>query len=382
MRDLTEWGFTTVAEGVANDPLLHLYPWKNEFSPFSRADRLGLDPNATDKIIIDTCYGLVYDPWENVPEALYGKTEDLPKYAGDSLANMGYLRVPFRRIPRRLVKDRSEIENIVNKIVSADDDLVLLFRGQTREHVINRSSEAMHSLYGDPNAIEPSLLSSSARRGTTLENYFPEWCALLQLYLEYQIGNCSRWASTTTLEEMNSNRIKLTMSPNLAFFALAMAQHYGLPSFGLDMTSKIDVALFFALNKFERHPSDKHVYLFSRDYSRSEPSVIYLISSFKFGQLEYEKLRPKGFAASRPDCQSSHFFHTGWGFRKNNCALRVFLALYLDPSGDFGKLPTANELFPNVDNDPFGKFLEETVNHVKSPQIQELLQDFGWIVQK
>ena len=66
------------------------------------------------------------------------------------MANMGYLRVPFRRIPRRLVKDRSEIENIVNKIVSADDDLVLLFRGQTREHVINRSSEAMHSLYGDP----------------------------------------------------------------------------------------------------------------------------------------------------------------------------------------------------------------------------------------
>jgi hypothetical protein len=381
MEDIAQWGFSTMTEDAAADPLLHLYPWKNEFSPFGGVDRLRLGPKATDRLFVDTYYGLCYDPWDDIPDALYGRTADLPEYAGESLANMGFLRVPFRRIPRRLVRNRAELEAIVNSITSADDNLTLLLRGQAKEHLIPRPPQARQVLYGDPKAIEPSLISSAVRRGKALEDHFPEWCALLQLFLRQQIGNVAKWASISTLQQMENARLKLTSTHHFALFALAMAQHYGLPSLGLDATTKIDVALFFALRKFECHPNEKHIHLCRQDFRRSEPSVIYLLSPTKPGQLEYESFRPTSFAASRPDQQAAHFIHTGWGMRKNAGALQLFLALYLDPDGDFGELPTVGYLFPYMDDDPFGRFLEETTRNVGTQNIQELLQDFGWVVQ-
>jgi hypothetical protein len=67
--------------------------------------------------------------------------------------------------------------------------------------------------------------------------------------------------------------------------------------------------------------------------------------------------------------------------RKNAGALQLFLALYLDPDGDFGEMPNTSYLFPYRDEDPFGRFLEETIQNVRTKNIQELLEDFGWATQ-
>ena len=49
----------------------------------------------------------------------------------------------------------------------------------------------------------------------------------------------------------------------------------------------------------------------------------------------------------------------GWGLADNRCAERIFLALYLDPKGDYGSFPSAAKLFPAKEADLFAWFIEQ-----------------------
>ncbi len=97
---------------------------RNEASPFSDIDKL---QGASDgRILVDTYYGLTYDSWvEKEPVSPYGRTAEFPEFAGDQLANLGFLRVPFRRVPRRLVKNRTELEQIINSVYSKDPSVTV-----------------------------------------------------------------------------------------------------------------------------------------------------------------------------------------------------------------------------------------------------------------
>src|ERR1700722_18229601 len=122
----------------------------DEFSPF--ADHQSLATLST-ALIVDRYFGQIYRGNEPLPTAIYGKTVDLPSYSGDHLANDGFLRVPFRRIPRRIVPTRREIEAILASITSADDNLRILLRGQTRQYVIRRSVETTRWVYGEDTVL-------------------------------------------------------------------------------------------------------------------------------------------------------------------------------------------------------------------------------------
>src|ERR1041385_1592206 len=133
----------------------------DEISPFARRGEI----RRTDEgLMIDRHYGLTYPTRELRPAAIYGPADELPPYSGDELSNAGFLRVPFRRIPRRIVRSRAEIEALLSSIRSADSDLKMLFRGQTREHLITRSPQTAQLLYGSDSVMEPSLTTSASRR--------------------------------------------------------------------------------------------------------------------------------------------------------------------------------------------------------------------------
>jgi hypothetical protein len=52
--------------------------------------------------------------------------------------------------------------------------------------------------------------------------------------------------------------------------------------------------------------------------------------------------------------------HTGWGWNRNYAAKRILMAFYLDFSrSELDAVPTANDLFPRLDDDPFARFLLE-----------------------
>ena len=317
----------------------------DELSPF--ADRREL-ARAGDELILDRHYGLAYHAMELRPAAIWGRTADLPPYSGDHLANTGFLRVPFRRIPRRVVRNRAEIESLVGAIRSADPNLCMLFRGQTIEHVIPRSPETSRWLFGEDAVIEPSLTTSASRRRPALEQVLPEWSALLNMFL---IEAC----------EMEGQREYEDFTSGFGFplFALALAQHYGLPTSGLDVTDRLDVALFFALMKFDK-PEGSYRATYSRQTEFKKMPVLYLLFPPEQQQFDYEQYRAGGIPRGRPDAQSARFMHMGWGHADNGCAERIFLALYLEPEGDYGPIPTPAQLFPKGADDPFGHFLEHT----------------------
>jgi len=356
---------------------LNLEHYRNEFSPFSGADRI---QSALDRpLIVDGYYGQVYDHWVGEADSIYGKTEELPEYSGDSLSNYGFLRVPFRRVPRRLIHTRRELESIVKTICSADSDLKLLFRGQNKEYLLNRAPETLNTLYGDSEAIEPSLLPSASRRGVALEVVFPEWCSLLQIFMGVHRERLASQVSKTTLDSVIKNQSLFLSTYNFGLFALAVAQHYGLPSSGLDVTKRLDVALFFALTEFAPSPYRRRFDICKRKSSRLEPAVIYLFAVSSRFQLDYDEFMPKGFPMVRPDAQSAHFMLTGWGLSKNSCARRLFLALYLDPEGDFGDIPSTDKLFPAPQKDPFGEFLETVAQKPLPDSIRMFVRDFRWV---
>jgi hypothetical protein len=317
----------------------------DEISPF--ADRREL-VRAGDELILDRHYGLTYHAMELRPAAIWGRTADLPPYSGDHLANTGFLRVPFRRIPRRVVRSRAEVESLIATIRSADPNLRMLFRGQTTEHVIKRSPETSRWLFGEDAVFEPSLTTSASRRRPALEQVLPEWSALLNVFLVEACGM-----------EGQQEYEDFTGGFGFPLFGLALAQHYGLPTSGLDVTDRLDVALFFALMKFDK-PAGSCRATYSRQTEFKSMPVLYLLFPPEQQQFEYERYRVEGFPRGRPDAQSARFMHMGWGHADNACAERIFLALYLDPEGNYGPIPSPVQLFPKGTEDAFGHFLEHT----------------------
>jgi len=347
------------------DITFNLERHKNEFSPFSGADRIQSDLHKPS--LIDSYYGQIYNSWIGKADAIYGRTEEMPEYSGDSFANYGFLRVPFRRIPRCLIHNRQELDFIVRSLHSADEDIIMLFRGQNKEYLLNRSPETLDILYGDPKALEPSLLSSASRRGINLEEMIQEWCCLLQIYMDLQ------------KEKVLDNSIRF--SYNLRLFAYAMAQHYGLPSPGLDVTNRLDVALFFALTEIKTDTKENSSFYICKPKSpKSGPAVIYIFAPKNRFELNYDMLKPKGLPMNRPDAQSAHFLVSGWGLSRNSCARNIFMALYLDPNGDFGDIPNSCELFPGPKKDPFGECLEYWAQKNLPDSTKRFLGDFRWVL--
>lgn len=321
----------------------------NELSAFANP---GLVMPTTDEILVDRRYGLAYTEMKLLPVAIYGSTDDLPVYSGDELANHGFLRVPFRRIPRRIVHSRKELEDIVGSIRSGDKNLRILYRGQSEEYLIKRTPETSRWLYGVDSVLEPSLATSSSRRKPGLESVMPEWCALLKIFVE--------------TNHVPINRSFLT-DASFRLFALALAQHYGLPTSGLDVTDRLEIGLFFALMKYHKAADDPEATYISHKCTGNMP-VLYILAPNENQQFGYEQYRCEGFPPGRPDAQSAFFMHIGWGHAENLCASRIFLALYLDPSGDFGPFPSPKELFPSGNDDLFASFLTKmTQRNFDSP---------------
>src|ERR1700750_2098824 len=101
----------------------------------------------------------------------------------------------------------------------------MLFRGQTTEHFITRSRVTSRWLFDEDEVLEPSLTTSASRRRPALEQVLPEWCALLNVFL---IEACGM--------EGEPQYEDFTGGLGFPLFALALAQHYGLPTSGLDVT--------------------------------------------------------------------------------------------------------------------------------------------------
>jgi len=301
--------------------------------------------------------------------AVYGRTDDLPVGPLDELANGAFLRVPFRRVPVIDVSSIEEVRAIAGSIKSIEPNFVGVWRGQSNHYTTEkkgRTKDELLRLYGTEDVDEPSLLPSAARTDLYFPDSFGAWSALLDLYIHER----------TREQGMQRELLNFVNSYRYRMWGFATAQHYGLPSVGLDVTHDIDVAIFFALHTFK---SVNGITTTTRANSTAEP-IIYGLGGFTRHELfEDENLAPKCLLCSRPSAQSAMFFSTGWGHAPNNAAQRIFVALKLvgHEAWKFDLQPS--HYFPTPWGDKFLRFLLTCKRDIKLPVIQDLLSKIYYV---
>lgn len=327
----------------------------NEFSPSSAA----ILPGPPDWLV-DSFFGQVYTGLSVHSKGIYGATREMPQHPEDELENFGYLRVPFRKIPRAIVKSRSELSAATDSLRSIDPGHELLFRGQHAEYMLNRSKETGVFLYGDEDALEPSLLASAVRSEVDIDEFTLAWTCLLKIFFGRYIGELSDAASPSDRPRIFEDYRRFQFSYTQELFSLALAQHYGLPSVGLDLSTDPDVALFFAFNRFVRTKKGSAYARYKRVNATDSLPVLYVLAPGDRFHLDYRHLKPHSFPSARPDAQRARFMHTGWGLNQNYAAKKILAAFYLDfPASEIDSVPAAGNLFPGLEDDPFARFLLE-----------------------
>lgn len=335
-----------------------LAPFRNEVAPSA----VIADRSPGDGLLVDPAYGLMYDEVFSNSTGLYGRSAEIPVMPGDELANYGFLRVPFRRVPRRKVKSRAELDAIASGF-NGRGRTVGYWRGQAFEHLLERDSETGWLLYGSSSSMEPSLLTTAAREGINWEQNLPLWAPIVCAHLDRH-------------PELAEWRERLYASYRLRALMLSLAQHYSLPSAGLDLTPSLVVGLFFALHTFE---VDGDRVVCRRKEPGSGESVLYGLVAEPDVALDYDHLVPPLMTAARPRAQSARFLTPAWGRAPNACARMLFCAFYLDPAVDWGDdVPTCDQMFPR--DDPFAAWLDDAKETLIYPDDKAMLSRYRPVV--
>jgi hypothetical protein len=141
---------------------------------------------------------------------------------------------------------------------------------------------------------------------------------------------------------------------------MALAQHYGFPSHGLDITDSDDVALWFATNRYHRDEVSRRASyqkLKVQDWP-SDPTKWPVIvagqcvtHSIQQSIHDCHELAEFGFEARRPIVQKAHFFQGGHSDHQNRLAEAVVCVFRLAP-GDYATEASFDSLFPPPSEDP------------------------------
>jgi hypothetical protein len=324
----------------------------------------------SDAPYLDPYFGLAWSWTPRPGAALYGRTADIPPTPIEQHGNGQYLRVPFRRIAIVEVGSLAELRTIAASVRSEDPSIQGVWRGQANQYWLPRENDDRLRLYGDADVLEPSMLPSASRSKQYFPDLFAAWSGLLDLYSAKRLG---RLASTYTskAEHLESELGNFGASYNHRLWGLATAQHYGLPSVGLDLTPDIEVALFFALHSFQIDRTTGAMTVTRADAS-AEP-MIYGLGGFKNDLLDDEKLSPPWLQCARPRAQKAMFYTTAWGASSNKAADRIYVALKIMDHTSWRSPLTKEQLFPNGPDDPFVEFLIGMRGKISDPAVNDLL---------
>ena len=259
--------------------------------------------------------------------------------AKTDLQIVDHLHVPYRLVPIFKANNLQEIIVAVEQMKKYSPDHTFLFRGQEKIYTIERSKEERDWLFGVFLPVkEPSFLPSYIRQKQDHDKVVSAWHNVCSLLIAELMKSHKDLPSDFRRTEM------------FHLLALGLAQHYGLPSVGLDLTDNIKVALWFAINK-ATYSNNEHVKAELLDINEGGEPTIFVFRCRQRSIYRYSDLI-NGIGAHRPEAQNAYFNYCGWGVAKNQMALDLACAFRVDPSFE-NELPInyTDYLFPKEEDD-------------------------------
>lgn len=342
--------------------LYNIYPLLNELHPTGVLAGEGAHEHPDS--FLDRDYGRVFFAGRVVRSAVYGRTERMEHYVRfRGLEVVDELRVPYRLIPIFAINDLQQIPAAVESLARANPNYSVLMRGQGTTYLLRREAAESALLYGGPVA-EPSFKPSFLRRNfheLTLHSIWHNQAALLLNDVGFDYASLLPESALT--DYWNDIR-SLRRTPYFDGFALGIAQHYGLPSVGLDLTDDHRVAAWFALYDMaidaETRATTCNV------VSPDTKPTIFVFRCPKDTVFDYRAVRPKQFPHGRPDRQAAWFAHVGWGAAENQMALYLMCGIRIHPHMA-GQLPNdfTRYLFPKTEDDLILQFFRKMRSQAK-----------------
>jgi hypothetical protein len=295
--------------------------------------------------------------------ALYGPNEQFRDTAWTGkIETTDVLRVKHWTVPVFEASSLDEVESIVDAVTSCDDD-AMYFRGQTRQYYLERQDFVRELLYGTRHVSEPSLPGAAARRVLSYDIAHPALQCLLQ-DLAYRLAVEKGRSIAATHEAWLEATTSAAASWDLG--VMALAQHYGIPTDGIDITRELDIACWFATNRFVAGPDGAAHYapLEAQDWSEwpDEWPAVFVIRpatpDLQSSVWHVEELHEIGLNGLRPERQQAAFFMGATGIHQNRLAEALACVIRLRPG--VYRTPYEYEfLFPGEDEDRIYRFMLE-----------------------
>jgi hypothetical protein len=332
------------------------YPIRNEVAG-SSMEFTGPASSPYGDLYLDDYYGRLFDFSGDQFPAKYGRTAKLNHYVPiPSMEVVDELRVPYRRIPIYKTDRLETVSRVVAELQAQHRGYKILIRGQTKTYMVQRDAQESVHFYGEEKVKEPSFLPSHLRKN--FDPYFLKclWqsqAAVLLNSVAYYVHENSGKAAGNALHE---NILGLRQTGGFVPFALGIAQHYGLPSVGLDLTDRVEVACWFATHSIVTDSTGKSTTPRVTPDAQTVPTI-FVFRCPPDAVFAYKGCKPEGLLEGRPDRQSAWFGHVGWGAASNQLGSYLMCGFRLTVEAMNQLDESWNEkLFPHLDQDPMLSF--------------------------
>ena len=305
-----------------------------------------------------------------------------PLYGSAHHANHGrrerYLCARERRIPMVSATNFDELLAAVKNVRPTRAENALLFRGQVRHYRVPRPDHERRLLYGTTEVDELSFLTSASRERFPYDAFHARFQVFMQglLYQSVPLEVFRRPVSDEKdrlRRPFDDDAVAHTYRQWRTWYGesiwdlvvMGLAQHYGVPTHGLDLTDNLDTAVWFALNEFYTHPDGSRSKAWYRPLDGWEPGsepVVYVVE-VQNGLLRHLGSAMRGLPIPRPKRvarQAAYLHYGGWGLQANACAEDVKLAVCLAPGFGQRQSTSVMHFFPEPPDDPFFESLLRT----------------------
>lgn len=340
---------------------------------------LGCDHEPLENHIIDSRYQRIFFSSVMNSSALYGKRGRRLEPALQKYDSYPKLRACNQVIPQIPVNHTEQLSEVVEAVKLAYPSKDIYFRGQSSHYNLNRAMMTNLFLYGDENIEELSLPTAASRTGFNFDSFSAQFQMQIQGIIysgfehrvfekyrqDWELWNNQSPFANTKLNEKHEKFRKLFYSYEWDLMCMAIGQHYGLPTHGLDITTDLNVAHWFALNRWYSYEQNDKEYQWYKPREKSltgkiiDNPVIYILAVEKGLKRDLDQVDYIDLQSLRPERQNAFLHYGGWGLHNNICAQDVKAAVFLTKKYDFKSDLTTEYMFPSSSEDYcYGQLLD------------------------